>query len=130
MGGGGLIGGVAGWFEGSVRVIGVEPEDAPGMATALKVGRLVDVEVDSLGARRVGMIAFSVVKRYVDHVILVRDEDIRAAQRVLWDDLRVVAEPGGATAIAALIGGGYKPTAGERVGVVVCGGNADPGQFV
>jgi threonine dehydratase len=134
VGGGGLIGGIAAWFAGNVRVIGVEPEAAPGMAEALKAGKPVDVEVggvavDSLGARRVGMIAFSLVERYVERVILVRDEDIRAAQRVLWNDLRVVAEPGGATASAALIGGGYRPAPGERVGVVVCGGNADLGQI-
>ena len=134
VGGGGLIGGIVAWFAGNVRVIGVEPEAAPGMAEALKAGKPVDVEVggvavDSLGARRVGMIAFSLVERYVERVILVREEDIRAAQRLLWDDLRVVAEPGGATATAALIGGGYRPAPGERVGVVVCGGNADLGQI-
>ncbi len=134
VGGGGLIGGIAAWFAGNVRVIGVEPEAAPGMAEALKAGKPVDVEVggvavDSLGARRVGMIAFSLVERYVERVILVREEDIQAAQRVLWNDLRVVAEPGGATATAALIGGGYRPAPGERVGVVVCGGNADLGQI-
>jgi len=134
VGGGGLIGGIAAWFEGDVRVIGVEPASAPSMAAALKAGKPIDVDVggvavDSLGARQVGMVAFSLVKHCVDHVILVRDEDIRTAQHMLWNDLRIVAEPGGATATAALISRAYQPAPGERVGVVVCGGNADPAQL-
>jgi len=117
-----------------VRIIGVEPESAPSMAAALKADKPIDVEVggvavDSLGARQVGMLAFSLAKHYVDRVILVKDEDIRMAQRMLWNDLRIVAEPGGATATAALIGGAYQPTPGERVGVVICGGNADLSQL-
>lgn len=134
VGGGGLIAGIAAWFEGKVRVIGVEPVSAPTLAAALKAGEPIDVEVggvavDSLGARRVGTVAFTLAKRYVDRVILVRDESIRAAQRTLWNDLRIVAEPGGATAIAALLSGAYRPTPGELVGVVVCGGNADLSQL-
>jgi threonine dehydratase len=135
VGGGGLIGGIAAWFEGNVRVIGVEPESAASMAAALKRGEPVDAEVggiaaDSLGARRVGTLAFSLAKDYVDRVILVKDESIRTAQRVLWNDLRIVAEPGGATATAALLSGAYQPAPGERIGVVICGGNTDPGQIV
>ena len=135
VGGGGLIGGIAAWFEGNVRVIGVEPESAASMAAALKRGEPVDAEVggiaaDSLGARRVGTLAFSLAKDYVDRVILVKDESIRAAQRVLWNDLRIVAEPGGATATAALLSGAYQPAPGERIGVVICGGNTHPGQIV
>lgn len=135
VGGGGLIGGIAAWFEGNVRVIGVEPASAASMAAALQAGEPVDFEVggiaaDSLGARRAGTLAFSLVKRYVDRVILVEDESIREAQRVLWNDLRLVAEPGGAAATAALISGLYRPALGERVGVVICGGNTDPGQIV
>lgn len=135
VGGGGLIGGVAAWFAGDVRVIGVEPATAPSMATALKVGEPVDVTVsgiavDSLGAKRVGALAFSLVKRYVERVVLVNDEDIRASQQALWRDLRIVAEPGGATALAALLSGSYQPEPGERVGVVICGGNADLAQLV
>ncbi len=135
VGGGGLIGGIAAWFEGNVRVIGVEPESAASMAAALNRGEPVDAEVggiaaDSLGARRVGALAFSLAKDYVDRVILVKDESIRAAQRVLWNDLRIVAEPGGATATAALLSGAYQPAPGERIGVVICGGNTDPGQIV
>ncbi|HEX7737504.1 MAG TPA: threonine/serine dehydratase [Ktedonobacteraceae bacterium] len=130
IGGGGLIGGVAAWFAGNVRVIGVEPEGAPSMARAFAAGEPVDVEVggvavDSLGARRVGSLAFTQAQRYVERVVLVSDESIRDAQRALWSDLRVIAEPGGATATAALLSGAYQPAPGERVGVVVCGGNAE-----
>lgn len=130
IGGGGLIGGVAAWFAGDVRVIGVEPESAPSMARALDAGEPVDVEVggvavDALGARRVGQQAFALARQYVERVVLVSDASIRAAQRTLWNDLRIVAEPGGATATAALLSGAYQPAPGERVGVVVCGGNAD-----
>jgi threonine dehydratase len=135
VGGGGLIAGIAAWFEGRVRVIGVEPESAPALAAALKAGEPIDVEVggialDSLGARRVGTLAFWLAKRYVNRVVLVRDETIRTAQRALWNDLRIVAEPGGAAPVAALIGGLYRPAPGERVGVVVSGGNTDPSQLL
>jgi threonine dehydratase len=130
VGGGGLIAGIAAWFAGKVRVIGVEPESAPTLAAALKAGEPIDVDVagiaaDSLGARRVGIEGFALAKRYVERVIFVRDDSIRAAQRALWNDLRIVAEPGGATATAVLLSGAYQPAPGERVGVVVCGGNAD-----
>ena len=130
VGGGGLIGGIAAWFERDVRIIGVEPQSAPTLATALKENQPVDVEVggvavDSLGAKQVGALAFSLAKHYVDRVILVPDQDILAAQRRLWNDLRIIAEPGGATAMAALINGAYQPAPNERVGVVICGGNAD-----
>lgn len=135
VGGGGLIAGLAAWFAGNVRVIGVEPEHAPSMAASLQAGRPVDVEVagvavDSLGARRVGELAFALTKQYVERVALVSDESIRASQRALWNDLRVVAEPGGATALAALLSGTYQPQPSERVGVVICGGNADLTQLV
>ncbi|HLI07791.1 MAG TPA: threonine/serine dehydratase [Ktedonobacteraceae bacterium] len=134
VGGGGLIGGVAAWFAGEVRVIGVEPESASTLASALKAGKPIDVEVggvavDSLGARRAGGLAFSLAQQYVERVVLVSDEGIRTAQRALWNDLRIVAEPGGATAAAALLSGAYRPAAGEHVGIVVCGGNADLSQL-
>lgn len=130
VGGGGLIGGVAAWFAGDVRIVGVEPEQAPGMARAFDAGEPVDVAVggvavDSLGARRVGQQAFALARQYVERIVLVSDESIRAAQHTLWNDLRIVAEPGGATATAALLSGAYQPAPGERVGVVICGGNAD-----
>ncbi len=137
VGGGGLIGGLAAWYGGAssarrVRIIGVEPERAPTLAAALEAGAPVDVEVgglaaDSLGARRVGTIAFGLARRFVDRVVLVPDVAIRQAQRALWEAVRIVAEPGGATALAALISGAYRPAPGERVGVVICGGNTDPG---
>ena len=130
VGGGGLIGGVAAWFAGNVRIIGVEPESASSMAEALRRGEPVDTQVggiavDSLGARRVGAQAFSLVQRYVERVVLVSDATIRQSQQRLWNDLRLVAEPGGATALAALLSGAYQPASGERVGVVICGGNTD-----
>jgi threonine dehydratase len=133
VGGGGLIAGIASWFTGKVRVIGVEPENAPGLARALAVGQIVDVDVsgiaaDSLGARRVGNLAFTTAQRYVDRVILVNDSDISAAQRFLWQELRLITEPGGATAAATLLSGHYQPAPGERIAVVICGANTDPGQ--
>jgi len=131
VGGGGLLAGAAAWFEGRVRLVGVEPASAPSMHQALKAGEPVDtavsgIAVDSLGARRVGMLAYSLVKQYVERVVLVSDEAIRQSQRTLWNDLRVLAEPGGATALASLLSGAYRPAPGERVGVVICGGNTDP----
>ena len=132
VGGGGLIGGMAAWLRGSVRLVGVEPEGAPTLARALEAGKPVDVGVagvaaDSLGARRVGALMFPLAQQFVERVALVSDEAIRGAQRALWDAVRVVAEPGGAAALAALLSGAYRPRAGERVGVLVCGANTDPG---
>lgn len=130
VGGGGLIGGTAAYYRGEARVVGAEPELAPTLHAALRAGEPVDVETgglaaDSLGARRAGGLAFSVARRYVDGVVLVEDAAIREAQRVLWRSLRLVSEPGGAIALAALLSGRYRPEPGERVGVLVCGGNAD-----
>ena len=134
VGGGGLIGGIAAWYAGRTRVIGVEPELCPTLARALEAGRPVDEAVsglaaDSLGARRIGDIAFAIAQRYVERVILVSDAEILAAQRLLWDRVRVLAEPGGAAALAGMLSGRYDARAGERVGVVVCGGNVTPGRF-
>ena len=127
-GGGGLIGGIAAWYAGRVKVIGVEPASAPSLERALNAGHPVDVAVggvaaDSLGARRVGDLMFPIAQAYVDRVALVSDEAIVDAQRRLWDVVRLRAEPGGATAFAALLSGAYRPAGDERVGVVVCGGN-------
>lgn len=132
VGGGGLIGGVAAWYEGRTRVVGVEPDRCPTMSEALRAGRPVDVDVggdaaDSLGARMCGEIAHAIAARYVEHVLLVTDDAIREAQRRLWDDVRVIAEPGGAAALAALLSGRYRPDPDERVVVLVCGANTDPG---
>ena len=136
VGGGGLIGGISLALAGSgVRIIGVEPVLAPTLHDALAAGRPVPVEVagvaaDSLGAREVGPLAFAILQEQGVRVLLVEDDAIRAAQRVLWHELRILAEPGGATALAALLSNGYRPQPGERVGVVLCGGNTDPGAVV
>ena len=136
VGGGGLIGGIALALAGSgVRIIGVEPVLAPTLHDAVAAGRPVPVEVagvaaDSLGAREVGPLAFAILQEQGVRVLLVEDDAIRAAQRVLWHELRILAEPGGATALAALLSNGYRPEPGERVGVVLCGGNTDPGTVV
>ena len=132
-GGGGLIGGIAAWHAGSgVEVVGVEPEGCPALFEALRAGRPVPAPVggvaaDSLGARQVGRLAFAVARWHVAAAVLVPDAAIRAAQRVLWAAARVVAEPGGAAALAALLCGAWRAPAGARVGVVVCGGNCEPG---
>jgi threonine dehydratase len=128
IGGGGLIGGVAAWYDGSTRVIGVEPAAAPTMTAALAAGRPVDapaggVAVDSLAPARVGDLTYAMAKQFVDRVILVEDDEIVAAQDALWNTFRVAAEPGGAAALAALVSGRYTPAADEHVAVVVCGGN-------
>jgi len=132
VGGGGLIGGIALAYESSGRrVIGVEPRLAPTLHDALAAGRPVPVEVsgiaaDSLGAREAGGLALEIARRRVERVVLVEDEAIRAAQRALWRELRIAVEPGGAAAMAALISGACRAAAGERVGIVLCGGNTDP----
>jgi len=128
VGGGGLIGGIAAWYAGATKVVGVEPEGAPTLAHALAAGEPVDapagsVAADSLAPRRIGAAVFPIAQRYVSGVALVSDADILAAQRTLWDALRVVAEPGGVTALAALLSGRYRCERDERVGVVVSGGN-------
>jgi len=128
VGGGGLIGGIAAFYAGRIRVIGVEPEGAPTLTAALQAGAPVDaptgsIAADSLAPRRVGALMFPIAQEYVDRVVLVSDASIRAAQNALWDGARVLAEPGGAAAFAALHSGAYTPASGERVGVVISGGN-------
>jgi len=130
-GGGGLIGGIAAWWQGKVKVVGVEPEGSRCLHAALEAGAPVPVEVnsvagDSLGAKRVGQMSFDIAKHAVDHVALVTDDAIRAAQKQLWRDFRIMSEPGGAAALAALLSGAYRPAKGERVGVLLCGANVDP----
>jgi threonine dehydratase len=130
VGGGGLIGGVAAWYQDRVRVIGVEPDRAPTLHKSLAAGQVIDVETagvaaDSLGARRVGELMFPIAQRFVPQSLLVSDDQIIEAQRTLWQQFRLIAEPGGATAFAALLFGVYKPHPGERVGVVLCGSNAE-----
>jgi threonine dehydratase len=156
VGGGGFIGGVAAWYAGNdgdaagrdtggagragdgvarrPRIIGVEPEKAPTLTRALDAGGPVDTEVagiaaDSLGARRVGGLMFPIARDSVERMVLVSDDAIRQAQESLWRVLRIVAEPGGAAALAAVLSGGYRPRDEERVGVVVCGGNTTAVEF-
>jgi threonine dehydratase len=131
IGGGGLIAGIAAWFRGRVRVIGVEPSRCATMSAALEAGAPVRAEVggiaaDSLGSARVGDHTFPIVRDHVDRVVLVEDEAIRAAQRAYWDECRLIVEPGGAAALAALRSGAYRPETTERVCVLASGGNCDP----
>jgi threonine dehydratase len=130
-GGGGLTAGTAAWFAGRARVVSVEPDTSRCLAAALDAGEPVTVPVsglaaDSLGARRVGAVTFAVARANGVVGVTVDDDAIRDAQRALWRALRLVAEPGGAAALAALLSGAYRPAAGERVAVVVCGANCDP----
>ena len=133
VGGGGLVGGVAAWHAGRVPVIGVEPEEAPTLTRALEAGAPVDapaggIAADSLAPKRVGALMFPIAQRYVK-TVLVSDDAIRDAQKSLWKTLRVVAEPGGAAAMAALTSGRWKPRPGEAVGVVICGANTTAVEF-
>lgn len=138
VGGGGLVAGIAAWFGSEVRqvrVVGVEPETCSSMHAALAAGEPVDVEVggvaaDSLGPRRIGRIAFEIARDRVDRVVLVSDDAIREAQRRLWREVHVVAEPGAAATLAALLTGGYRPAPGERVVALICGANTDPATVV
>ncbi|HUB81117.1 MAG TPA: threonine/serine dehydratase [Bryobacteraceae bacterium] len=128
VGGGGLIGGIAAWYGGRTKVVGVEPELCPTLDMAMAAGRPVDapaggIAADSLAPRRVGELMFPIAQAYVSGVVLVTDEAITAAQSALWKTLRVVAEPGGAAALASVLSGRYRAGRGERVGVLVCGAN-------
>ena len=131
-GGGGLIGGMAAWYGDRAEVISVEPESCPSLYTALREGQPMPVEVgglaaDSLGARQVGKLMFGIARQHIGSALLVPDSAIRAAQQLLWETCRIIAEPGGATALAALLCGAFDPPGGAKVGVLVCGGNTDPG---
>jgi threonine dehydratase len=134
VGGGGLIAGIAAWYAGRINVVGVEPEAAPTLTRALAAGRPVDAEAggiaaDSLAPRRIGEQVFPIVQRHVRSVVLVSDDDIRGAQGRLWDVLRIVAEPGGAAAAAALLFGRYRPQPTERVGILASGANTTAVDF-
>jgi threonine dehydratase len=130
VGGGGLIAGIAAWFAGKVRIVGVEPRLAPTLYRALEAGRPVDAEAggiaaDSLAPKRVGELVFPLAKSFVERVVLVEDDAIRQAQRELWRVMRIVSEPGGAAAMAALLSAAYEPRQGERIAVLLCGANTD-----
>ena len=134
VGGGGLISGVASWFTGDVRVVGVEPDGAPTLSYARAEGRPVDapagsVAADALAPRQVGELVFPITQAYVDDVVLVDDASILAAQRALWQAFRIAAEPAGSVGIAALLAGAYKPAPGEQVAVVISGANMSPSRL-
>lgn len=137
VGGGGLIGGIAAWLDAQAgagmripQLVAVESQGCPTLHAALAAGHLTDIQpgglaADSLGARRAGELMFPLAQRLIRHSVLVSDADIRAAQSLLWSELRVATEPGGAAAMAALVSGAWSPQTGERVGVLVCGANVD-----
>lgn len=134
VGGGGLIGGIAAWFAGRIRIIAIEPEGAPTLHHAFEAGHPVDapaegVAADSLAPKRVGEMMFPIAEAFVERSILVTDDAIIAAQKALWERVRIIAEPGGAAAFAALLSGRYTPAPGERIAVLVCGSNTDPAKF-
>ncbi len=131
VGGGGLIAGVATWFEQRARVIALEPELAPTLFMARAAGQPVDVAVggiaaDSLGARCIGNIAWDLTQRHVKEALLLPDDTILAAQRWLWREMKLAVEPAAALPLAALHSGSYKPHADEKVCLIICGANLDP----
>jgi threonine dehydratase len=134
VGGGGLIGGIAAWFRGKVKIVAVEPEGAPTLHRALEAGEPVDapaegIAADSLAPKRAGRLMFPIAQAFVERSVLVSDDDIRAAQHALWDKVRVVTEPGGAAAFAALLSGKYAAGPEERVAVLICGANTTAVKF-
>lgn len=131
VGGGGLIAGIAGWFGQRARVVALEPELAPTLFRAREAGQPVDVAVsgvaaDSLGAKRIGQIAWEVTQREVAQALLLGDDAIRAAQLWLWKQMKLAVEPAAALGLAALQTGACQPAAGEKVCLVICGANLDP----
>ena len=134
VGGGGLIGGVANWYQTRSKVVGVEPETCNCLSAALAAGNTITIKpfglaADSLGASSAGSLMFPIAQKFIDRVALINDEDIRTAQRYLWATAQIVTEPGGAAAFAALLSGSYKPAGNERVGVIVCGANTPLATF-
>ena len=130
-GGGGFVAGQAAWLRDRARVVSVEPELSQSLRAAIQAGRPVDVGVsglgsDSMGAKRVGAAPWVMIHQFVDEAVVVSEDDLRAAERELWKQFRLVAEPGGAAALAAIRSGAYRRSPDERVVVVVCGSNCDP----
>lgn len=128
VGGGGLIGGIAAWYQSKVKVVGVEPQTCNTLHAAMAAGERVQVKpsglaTDSLGASMVGKLMFDIARHHIAEVALVSDDDIRDAQCHVWREMQLVTEPGGAAAFAALLSGAYRPEKDERVGVIVCGAN-------
>jgi threonine dehydratase len=135
VGGGGLIGGIAAYLGGRIKIVAVEPDEAPTLHAALVVGHPVDapaggIAADSLAPKRVGNLMFPIAAKHVSpEVVLVSDHEIKSAQAAMWDRLRIAAEPGGAAAFAAILSGKYRPEKDERVAVVVCGANTTAVDF-
>jgi threonine dehydratase len=134
VGGGGLIGGIAAWYQSGVKIVGVEPQTCNTLHAAMAAGERVAVKpsglaTDSLGASTVGKLMFEIAKDHIAQVTLISDDDIRNAQRHLWREMQLVTEPGGAAAFAALLSCAYKPEKDERVGIVVCGANTSMDVF-
>ncbi|APO73213.1 pyridoxal phosphate-dependent serine/threonine dehydratase protein [Rhizobium etli 8C-3] len=134
VGGGGLVGGIAAWFGGRVKIVAVESDGAPTLYEAFRAGRPVDapaggIAADSLAPKRVGELMFPLAQQFVQPPVLVTDDEIRTAQKALWEGARVVAEPGGAAAFAAALSGKYVPARNERVCVLVCGANTTAVKF-
>lgn len=134
-GGGGLIGGVAAWFRDRVRVVSVETEGTNTLERSLREGPEISVQAtgiaaSSLGGPRLGEMSYRVIRDFVDEAIVLRDEAVFEAARILWEGTRLVGEPGSAVALAALTSGAYRPEPGERVCVLLCGGNAEPDWFM
>ena len=134
VGGGGLIGGIASWYAGKIKIIGVEPETAPTLFNAMRAGKPVDSEAggiaaDSLAPKRVGELMFPIAQKFVEQVVLVTDDAIRDSQRALWRTMRVATEPGGAAAMSAILSGAYAPEKNEKLGILVCGGNTTAVDF-
>lgn len=134
VGGGGLIGGIATWYSGRIKIVAVEPENAPTLAEAFKAGKPVDapaggIAADSLAPKRIGELMFPIAQKYITDSILVTDSEILNAQKTLWEKVRIPAEPGGAAALAALLSHRYIPRSDERVAVLICGGNTDAVRF-
>lgn len=131
VGGGGLIAGAMAWSQGKYKIVAIEPETCAALTEARKARAPVDVPVsgvaaNALGAKRIGQICFDLAETQDVPCITVTDEAILAAQSALWQEMRQLVEPAGATALAALMSGAYKPAPGERVAVLVCGGNIAP----
>ncbi len=134
VGGGGLIGGAMAWTQGARKIVAVEPKNAPTLHNALKAGTPTEVAVsgiaaNALGARKIGDLCFELAQTQGIQSITVTDDSIAQAQMALWEKLRILTEPAGATALAALLSGAYVPAKGERVAVLLCGANPAPAPF-
>lgn len=134
VGGGGLIAGITAWYDGRIKIVGVEPQLAPTLSMALAAGHPVDapaggIAADSLAPKRIGELVFPVLRHHAVRAVLVEDDAILGAQRALWETVRIAAEPGAAAPLAALLSGAYVPAEGEHVGVLVSGGNTTAVSF-